>query len=774
MADLEQRIHTWTATAVADVEPLTLDEILERAQRVQLADAPAADPQRGPRRRWLAAAAVVVLLAATFAAIGLLRPHDGDVADTDLSPTMSRLLELGPAEFPAAGEYDVSGGGWMDVERARETAGLEPPSPDASDEERAVYLEELYLTTGAAPVRVGAMSSDQLDWWLEIAIDPTTVDGYVGWGTFPETRVVLLGDFDISAIDEAARTNSGAERLVVDEYRGVTTYAWGDDGELLPLESPDDFPGFTSLRLALVDDQTILIARTTGALQEMIDRALDGGPTVADEPAMAMLGSLDDVYGFDLFTMQGRPYAASTVFMAAPWEPGDPQRLVTALVAPGEQPGALAEQVQSDADAALARAVDDGVEELQDAELEVGIDGDVIWIDLVGAPELNPRDPENPDYEYAITRPLVMSLDIASKDAEESSDESAIDDVMPRLAELGPPELSASTEWVDLARARAELGIAKPAPGASDEELGDYYGPLIDDAGLSPANPGNNMTGGGGSSTFWATLGVDTSQVDGSWGSRFDLAVGQVVVLGPFGPDGLAASVGDAVGMSGESDPPAEGDHRGVTTYSWPGTDPTLMNEYYGFGRLGQGDELHVAAIEGAVFVASVIGELHAMIDRSLDDHPTVFDDPGTSALLSAHLDEGAWALRTWPGTPESGIAVTAYGSGPATDGHRWASMLITGDDLEAEAARIQAAGDAVMDQFRADLASPLDAMQVRVGTLGPVVVVDLVNFSARPSSVVGTMSPDVSAVDGEIPEDFFPALFGALTPGTPIDGAFG
>jgi hypothetical protein len=767
MPDLEQRIRTWTSDSVADVEPVTLDEILGRAAGATLPD-PAADPEQRSRRTWLAAAAVVVLLAATLAAISLLRPRD-DGAVADLSPTMQRLIELGPAEL------DAQGATFADVAAARDHAGLSSPAAGI-DGPVDNFVIELLEETGVSAAPPFGLACDQVTLygcWTELGLDPTRFDGWVTWGG--GDRAVIIGDFEPDTLVDAARSRDDLGAVDVDGYRGIDTVS------VSGLGSTDD----PSVSLSQLDlyvaslDGVILLTNSEQGLHEMIDRAIDGGPTIESDPAIAMVGSLDDVYGVQLWRQDDWPFSA-VADLQAPWEAGEPQRMVTALAAPGESAQALSEGMESKGNEVLRQLAegefslspDYTFEEIDDARAAVSVDGDVVSVDVVDAPELNPRELDNPNFASWITYQLRRELGIVEND-EETGDETASDEVMSRLAELAPGDLDASTEWVDLSRARRALGLTKPRPGASDMELGDYEIALSSGAGVASSSPGDLFISGH-VTTFWKTLGVDTFQADGwvAWDHSSGSPANQVVVLGPFGPDSLADSVPDAVGISGESDPPREGEYRGVTTFSWPGPEPTLMNENYGFAGLHRGAQLHVAAIDGAVLVSRDEAGLHATIDRALDDLPTVFDDPGTNALLSAHLDEGAWALRTSPGLPGSGVATIAAGAGPVTDEPRWASMLVVDEDIEAEATRLQAAGDDVLNRFRADLPSPLDAMEVQVGTYGPVVVVDLTDFPTRPLS--GTTYPHIAAIDGEIPEDFFSALFGALTPGATVDSSFG
>ena len=91
--EMEDRIRQWVDTEVAGVDPVTLDEVLDRAA------APTTEPNEaaaGSRRRWLipavAAAAVILVAAVGFVALGgsdepqelVVASPDGEDATDDI------------------------------------------------------------------------------------------------------------------------------------------------------------------------------------------------------------------------------------------------------------------------------------------------------------------------------------------------------------------------------------------------------------------------------------------------------------------------------------------------------------------------------------------------------------------------------------------------------------------------------------------------------------------------------------------------------------------
>jgi len=405
MLDLEQRIQSWTATVTADLDHVTLDEIHDRAQGTPIDDAPAADPEHGSSRRWLAAAAVVVLLAATFGAIGLLRPDDSGVADR--SATFNRLLELGPAEIVGWGPLVV------DLESARRHVGLALPPADASVEVIDDYFTELQIRLGIDPFGWSSFGAHpdgrpSSGWWSNIGIDPSRITGAVSWGVQPDDRLVIIGEFDTDEIDDAARANPGSDGLTVGEHRGVTTYAWGEDFELRH-PSTDVFPGFRNVQVAVVDD-TVLLSRHIDSLHEMIDRVLDEGPSLADDDDVTvLLDALGEraTFGSWFVGATQAPFTA-WVMGSLGTEPHDGVQRYAAAVEPGTDVTALASQLQADVDQIVVEHLAD-LPELADLIISVTAHDGVVFVEWRGA---IPNDPATFEAWNAVYQQIELAIGI--------------------------------------------------------------------------------------------------------------------------------------------------------------------------------------------------------------------------------------------------------------------------------------------------------------------------------------------------------------------------
>ena len=385
MPDLEQRIRTWTAAAGADVEPVTLDEVLARATSASLPD-PAAGAEQRSRRTWLAAAAVVILLAATLAAIGLLRPDD-EGAVADVSPTMNRLLDLGPAEIADWGPLVI------DLESAREDVDLALPPSGSSVEVIDDYFAELRDRLGVDPVGWSSFATE-LDgrsptmWWFEVGIDPSRITGSASWGEPPDDRLVVIGEFDVDEIDGASRTNTGAERLSVSDHRGVTTYAWGEDFEMT--DSFDTFPGFRNVQMAVIDD-VVLLSRHIDSLHNMIDSVLDDSSSLAeDDDVQELLGALGEEAEFGVWFVGDTqsPFTSWVMATLGPEGSKGPPRYVAA-VEHGTDASEVADGIRSRTDALVAEHIDD-LPELGDFTMSVTSEGRVVVVDRTDAAANDP------------------------------------------------------------------------------------------------------------------------------------------------------------------------------------------------------------------------------------------------------------------------------------------------------------------------------------------------------------------------------------------------
>lgn len=295
MTDLETRIDQWVDAQTADVEPVSLNEIRERATTIPLDADPLPAPPRRFHPRPLAVAAAVILIAAAIGAAILLLDTDDDppVVTEDGEEGLGVYLDLIPDDPATAAGIRL-----IDLEGPRASTGIPRPASDLSVEDSVAFLDAVGATNGATTrfpdQLVGRDGSDTggavagivvQNTRTEIGIDPSQITSWASW-TEPgatddalqdeDEVLVLTGRFDPAEVERAAtRTSAAAGDATVHEHRDVRYFGWSDRDQIDILGwRPSGLPSRPH-QIALVGDH-LIVTNSHDAMEELIDRVLDG------------------------------------------------------------------------------------------------------------------------------------------------------------------------------------------------------------------------------------------------------------------------------------------------------------------------------------------------------------------------------------------------------------------------------------------------------------------------------------------------------------------
>lgn len=184
----------------------------------------------------------------------------------------------------------------IDHEAVREANGLDRPGddPDAV----ADYLAATASGDGPAIelTFLSPRSAADVDAWRdEIGFSLVDLDRELTAGDPPDDVLVVAGDLDAGRVLDRLGQTAGATTA---EHAGVPYVAVGEDGKTSLRDRTTVRSLGESLRVA-ADDGVAVLAPTTAAIEASIDAA-DGGPSLADDPALAEVVralEAEDVYG---------------------------------------------------------------------------------------------------------------------------------------------------------------------------------------------------------------------------------------------------------------------------------------------------------------------------------------------------------------------------------------------------------------------------------------------------------------------------------------------
>lgn len=217
-----------------------------------------------------------------LAVLGLVATACGGDDTGDEGGWIVGLLGRIPETATSAGYVTV-----VDLTAAAATAGITTPDPGASEDEIVGYLSGLprdalfpdLLRNSLRLFDVGAPAAELgVDW---VAVNAAILAGYP-----PETYEVLVGTFDVAAIDQAVRAEPvWSDLLTTAEHRGVSYYSWGADLRADVERRTTLRPLGRSSRLAL-DDEYLYWAPWTAGVEGLIDAGAGAVPTLADDAAL--------------------------------------------------------------------------------------------------------------------------------------------------------------------------------------------------------------------------------------------------------------------------------------------------------------------------------------------------------------------------------------------------------------------------------------------------------------------------------------------------------
>jgi hypothetical protein len=289
MPELEIRIQRWVEHRNEGVGPVGLDEIRERAANPVL-PLDGHRPRASARARVLAVAAVVVLIALVASSAWMLnRPHTTDVVsdpdptgpvDDPVETTMDRFVPLLPTEGHDHATV-------VDLEASRRSTGITRPAADSTPDEVDAYLEavtERAMRGVALPAVVVSTFDDSGEERTartrqHLGFDAAQILSWAEWGSFADNVVVIHGEFDIEAIEAAARSRSTPIPVDERQHRDITYFSWVPDRSDRSTPYPGN-PTGGEQHLAVVDD-LVLVATESSEIERLVDLVLDHG----DDPA---------------------------------------------------------------------------------------------------------------------------------------------------------------------------------------------------------------------------------------------------------------------------------------------------------------------------------------------------------------------------------------------------------------------------------------------------------------------------------------------------------
>lgn len=384
MPDVEERLKMWATDIAAKADPVTGSEI-RMMPRDSYASALNSSGQRG-RALWLGAAAALVLMAGVA---GLLAARQEERLEPVASVPDTALQVLAAA--PADEVVEL-----FDYEYAAQLAAADPGASQGMAGARAFESN---------PAELGSEGASRDDWRRELGVDPATFRASARWGVPPDSVLAIAGPFSADTISNAVRNDpEWSDLLSVDQYRGATYYSWGDDLRVYP-DRPSVLGG-TARRVVLVDG-VLVIASSTDALRESIDRLLDGSSAWNESAdlGLALADVREDGYWSSQVSVapqreDGRPARAIAL---APAAIGDdvPAIAITVVTGTESSAGDLEGGLRNAAESLVERApatsngTADGIEILRRETLVgvrvdfslIGIDTSVVLSELLGAIE---------------------------------------------------------------------------------------------------------------------------------------------------------------------------------------------------------------------------------------------------------------------------------------------------------------------------------------------------------------------------------------------------
>jgi len=179
----------------------------------------------------------------------------------------------------------------VDLAAAATAAGVQVPPAGAEESAVRDYLLALPGDVLVPELlQRAAASADAIR--VELGIDPVTIQRAATAGEPPERYLVLLGDFDGTAIDAAVRSEPvWSDLLTTAEHAGVPYYTWGEDfASILDRVTPAR-PLGRGNRLALHGGYLYWVPWTAG-VEALIDAGSGVTPGLADRPLLRQAAGL--------------------------------------------------------------------------------------------------------------------------------------------------------------------------------------------------------------------------------------------------------------------------------------------------------------------------------------------------------------------------------------------------------------------------------------------------------------------------------------------------